>query len=95
MQQIPLRRLHMEEQEEQVEKEGQEDKVLAIQKQIKDQIAPHILEIQKLLDSLTTIMGKEIFQDTDLEGVFDTMDAIQEQSNEIEELLFSLRNTIR
>jgi hypothetical protein len=40
-------------------------------------------------------MGKENFQDTDLEGVFDTMDAIQEQSNEIEELLFSLRNTIR
>ena len=87
--------------EEQVEKEGQEgqegqeDKVLARQKQIKDQIAPHILEIQKLLDSLTTIMGKENFQDNDLEGVFDTMDAIQEQSNEIEELLFSLRNTIR
>jgi len=88
----------MEEQEEQVEKEGQEgqeDKVLARQKQIKDQIGPHILEIQKLLDSLTTIMGKENFQDNDLEGVFDTMDAIQEQSNEIEELLFSLRDTIR
>ena len=83
------------EQVEQVEQEGQEDKVLARQKQIKDQIGPHILEIQKLLDSLTTIIGKENFQDTELEGVFDIMDAVQEQSNEIEELLFSLRDTIR
>ena len=85
----------MEEQVEKEGQEGQEDKVLARQKQIKDQIAPHILEIQKLLDSLTTIMGKENFQDADLEGVFDIMDAVQEQSNEIEELLFSLRDTIR
>ena len=95
MQQIPLRRLNMEEQVEKEGQEGQEDKVLARQKQIKDQIAPHILEIQKLLDSLTAFTGKEVLQDADLEGVFDTMDAIQEQSNEIEELLFSLRNTIR
>jgi len=85
----------MEEQVEKVEKEGQEDKVLARQNTLKNEIAPHILEIQKLLDSLTIIMGKENFQDTDLEGVFDIMDAIQEQSNEIEELLFSLRDTIR
>jgi len=81
--------------EEQVEKEGQEDKVLARQNALKNEIAPHILEIQKLLDSLTMIMGKENFQDADLEGVFDIMDAVQEQSNEIEELLFSLRDTIR
>ena len=81
--------------EEQVEKEGQEDKVLARQNTLKNEIAPHILEIQKLLDSLTMIMGKENFQDADLEGVFDIMDAVQEQSNEIEELLFSLRDTIR
>jgi hypothetical protein len=81
--------------EEQVEKEGQEDKVLARQNAIKNAVTPHIAEIKNLLDSLTTIMGKENFQDTDLEGVFDVMDSILEQSNEIEELLFSLRNTIR
>ena len=84
----------MAEQEDSVEVSPEERKA-ARQNKIKSEIAPHILEIQKLLDSLTAFTGKEVLQDADLEGVFDTMDAIQEQSNEIEELLFSLRNTIR
>jgi len=74
---------------------GKEEKIAAWQKKIKSEIAPHILEIQKILDSLTTFMGKEDFQDSDLEGAFDTTDAIQEQLHEIEELLFNLRDTIR
>ena len=81
--------------EEQVEKESQEEKILAIQNKIKSEITPHVLEIQKLLDTLTALTGKETYQDADLEGAFDIMDAIQEQANGIEELLFSLRDTIR
>ena len=84
----------MAEQEDSVEVSPEERKA-ARQNKIKSEIAPHILEIQKILDSLTTLIGKEDFQNADLEGAFDTTDAVQEQLHEIEELLFSLRDTIR
>ena len=84
----------MAEQEESAEV-SKEEKIAARQTKLKNEITSHIAEIQKLLDSLTTLAGKEVFQDADLEGAFDVMDAIREESDKIEELLFSLRDTIR
>ena len=81
--------------EEQAEQESQEEKILAIQNKIKSEITPHVLEIQKLLDTLTAFIGKETYQDAEHEGAFDVMDAIREESDAIEELLLSLRDTIR
>jgi hypothetical protein len=83
---------------EQAEKEKQEsraEKILARQNRLKNEIAPRIAEIQTLLDSLTAFVGKESFQDADFEGAFDVMDGIREKADAIEELLFSLRDTVR
>jgi hypothetical protein len=82
--------------EEEVSKElSPQERIAARQTKITNGLVPHLAEIQKALDSLTALAGKETFQKTDIEGAFDDMDSIREKSDAIEELLFSLRDTIR
>jgi hypothetical protein len=65
------------------------------QKEIKDSINPYITEIKNLADSLTSLLGKEPFLEADLDSAFDLNDAIQEQTQEINALLFEVRDTIK
>ena len=68
---------------------------VARHKEIKDGINPFIIEIKKLADSLTSLMGKEPFLEADLDSAFDLNDAIQEQTQEINAMLFEMRETIK
>ena len=69
--------------------------IVARQKEIKDGINPFIIEIKSLADSLTSLMGKENLLEADLDSAFDLNDAIQEQTQEINALLFDMRDTIK
>lgn len=64
------------------------------QREIKNSIAPFITEIRNLTDSLESILAKEPFSEADLDDAFDLNDAIQEQTQEINALLFDLRNEV-
>jgi len=77
--------------------EGQEElnAVQVRQKEIKDAIIPYIDEIKKLADSLRSMLPREPFQEADLDSAFDLNDAIQEQTQDINALLFELRDTIQ
>ena len=65
------------------------------QKEIKEGINPYIVEIRNLTDSLSLLMEKEPFLEADLDSAFDLNDAIQEQTQEINALLFDMRETIQ
>lgn len=80
---------------EQAEKENQEKELLAIRNNIKNQITPRIAEITALLANLTALLEKESYQDAENDAAFDIMDAIREEQDAIEELLFNLRDTSR
>ncbi len=60
----------------------------------KTNIIPHIEEIRKLTESLTSLLSREPFGETDLDSAFDLNDAIQERTEEINALLFELRDRI-
>lgn len=64
------------------------------QQEAKNSINNSIAEIRRLSDSLTSLMGKEPFSEPDLDSSFDLNDAIQQQTEEINALLFELRDTI-
>ena len=81
--------------EEQEKQKKQEEKILEIQNNIKSSINTCILEMKNLSDSLMSLVGKENFLEEDITTAFDKIDAIEEQSQEISALLFSLRDTIR
>ena len=68
--------------------------IVARQKEIKESIDPLLAEIRNLSDSLTALMLKEPFLEADLDNAFDLNDAIQEQTQEINALLFDMRDTI-
>ena len=65
-----------------------------IQNEIKDKINSHILEIKNHSDSVLSIVGKEDFQEEDLDRAFETADSIQEQYEEIIALLFEMRDRL-
>ena len=69
--------------------------IVVRQKEIKDGINPFIIEIKSLADSLTSLMGKENLLEADLDSAFDLNDAIQEQTQEINAMLFEMRETIK
>jgi hypothetical protein len=69
--------------------------IVVRQKEIKDGINPFIIEIKSLAESLTSLMTKESFLEADLDSAFDLNDAIQEQTQEINALLFEMRDTIK
>ncbi len=75
-------------------KQEELNETAARQKEIKGSIAPYIVEIRKLADSLESVLGKEPFAEADLDDAFDLNDAIQEQTQEINALLFDLRSTL-
>ena len=69
--------------------------IAARQKEIKDSIDPYIVEIKNLAASLTSLLGKEPFLEADVDSAFDLNDSIQEQTQEINALLFDMRDTIQ
>jgi len=76
--------------------EQEELSAIAVQqKEIKDNINPFIIEIRNLADSLTALLGKEPFLEADLDSAFNLNDAIQEQTQDINALLFEMRDTIK
>jgi len=86
----------MAEQEELNAAEQEErNAIVARQKEIKDGINPFIIEIKSLAESLASLMGKEPFLEADVDSAFDLNDAIQEQTQEINALLFEMRDTIQ
>jgi hypothetical protein len=64
------------------------------QKEIKGDIKNRILEIKTLSESLTSLMAVEKFKEDNLDKAFDVNDAIQEQCQEINALLFDLRDNL-
>ena len=81
--------------EEQEKQKKREEKLLAIQNTIKSSINTCILEMKNLSDALASLMEKEIFTEEDIVNAFEKIDAVEEQSQEISALLFSLRDTVR
>ena len=69
--------------------------IAARQKEIKDSIDPYIMELKNLAASLTSLMGKEPFLEADVDSAFDLNDSIQEKTQEINALLFDMRDTIQ
>jgi len=69
--------------------------IAARQKEIKDSIDPYIVEIKNLAASLTSLLGKEPFLEADVDSAFDLNDSIQEKTQEINALLFDMRDTIQ
>ena len=65
------------------------------QQEIKDNINPIIIEIKNLSDSFIALLEKKEFTEADLDNAFDINDAMQEQAQEINALLFELRDTIK
>jgi hypothetical protein len=65
------------------------------QKEIKDSITPYITEIKRLADAFLAALEKNDFKEADLDNAFDLNDAIQEQTQEINALLFEMRDTIK
>jgi hypothetical protein len=86
----------MAEQEELNAAEQEELKAIAArQKEIKDSINPYIIEIKSLAESLASLLGKAPFLEADVDSAFDLNDAIQEQTQEINAMLFDMRDTIK
>ena len=69
--------------------------ILVKQKEIKDNISPYLAEIKRLADAFFAALEKKEFKEADLDGAFDLNDAIQEQTQEINALLFDMRDTIQ
>jgi|APFre7841882724_1041349.scaffolds.fasta_scaffold67581_1 hypothetical protein len=69
--------------------------ILMKQREIKENISPFINETKNLADSLVALLTKEPFLEADLDKAFELIDAIQEQNNEINALLFDIRDTIK
>ena len=65
------------------------------QQEIKDNINPIIIEIKNLSDSFIALLEKKEFTEADLDNAFDINDAMQEQAQEINAMLFELRDTIK
>jgi hypothetical protein len=71
------------------------NQILVKQKEIKDNINPYITEIKRLADDFLVALEKKEFKEADLDEAFDLNDAIQEQTQEINALLFDMRDTIQ
>jgi|GEM_PF-2325915 len=65
------------------------------QQEIKDSIKPYLTEIKSLADSFLAALEKKEVNEAALDNAFDLNDAIQEQTQEINALLFDLRVTIQ
>ena len=65
------------------------------QQEIKDNINPLVIEIKNLADSFLALLEKKEFTEADLDNAFDLNDTMQEQAQEINALLFELRDTIK
>jgi hypothetical protein len=68
--------------------------IAARQNEIKSDIKNRIIEIITLSESLTSLMAIEKFREDDLDKAFEVNDAIQEQFEEINALLFDLRDNL-
>jgi hypothetical protein len=68
--------------------------IAARQNEIKNNINNFITEIKSLSESFGSLMAIEKFSEDDLDKAFDANDAIQEQCQEINALLFDLRDTL-
>jgi hypothetical protein len=68
--------------------------IAARQIEIKTDINNLIIEIKNLSESLTSLMAIEKIKEDDLDKAFDINDALQEQCQEINALLFDLRDNL-
>ena len=80
---------------EEMTQEDQAAKLKEMEARIKGGIAPHVAEIQKLLDSFSELLAGDTYGEAENEKAFDIMDAIREEQDAIEELLFNLRDLSR
>ena len=71
------------------------DEIRIQQKEIKESIKPYLIEIKSLADSFLAALEKKEVSEPEIDNAFDLNDAIQEQTQEINALLFDLKITIQ
>ena len=71
------------------------DEIRIKQQEIKDSIKPLLIEIKNLADSFLAALDKNEVSESELDNNFNLNDAIQEQTQEINALLFEIRDTIQ